>query len=94
MLTFRAGSGDYWQLRYREDNRDAGVPPLRSLDRGLDSPPSDGRAASLVAYSYLLYEDTRVRYALLSFSCTLLVTEQPGGCIVHSREIESFVVSP
>ena len=46
MLTFRAGSGDYWQLRYREDNRDAGVPPLRSLD----SPPSDGRAAIKEVY--------------------------------------------
>ena len=29
------------QLRFREDNRDAGVPPLRNLD----SSPSDGRAA-------------------------------------------------
>ena len=37
--------------------------------------------ASLVAHLYLLYEDTRMRYPLLSFSCTLLVTEESGGCI-------------
>ena len=36
--------------------------------------------ASLVAHLYLLYEDTRIRYPLLSFSCTLLVTEEPGSC--------------
>jgi len=36
--------------------------------------------ASLVAHLYLLYEDTRMRYPLLSFSCTLLVTEESGGC--------------
>ena len=36
---------------------------------------------SLVAHLYLLYEDTRMRYPLLSFSCTLLVTEEPGSAI-------------
>jgi len=49
--------------------------------------------ASSVAHLYLLYEDTRMRYPLLSFSCTLLVrypllsfscallvTEEPGSC--------------
>ena len=36
--------------------------------------------ASSVAHLYLLYEDTRKRYPLLSFSCTLLVTEEPGSC--------------
>ena len=41
--------------------------------------------ASLVAHLYLLYEDTRIRYPLLSFSCTLLVTEEPGSAIAaHS----------
>ena len=31
------------------------------------------------------YEDTRIRYLLLSFSCTLLVTEEPGSAIAaHS----------
>ena len=41
--------------------------------------------ASLVAHLYLLYEDTRMRYPLLSFSCTLLVTEEPGSAIAaHS----------
>ncbi|EGB05235.1 hypothetical protein AURANDRAFT_66584 [Aureococcus anophagefferens] len=40
--------------------------------------------ASLVAHLYLLYEDTRMRYPLLSFSCTLLVTEESGGCIGSS----------
>jgi hypothetical protein len=33
----------YHKLRCREDNRDAGVPPLRSLD----SPPLDSRAAPI-----------------------------------------------
>ena len=41
--------------------------------------------ASSVAHLYLLYEDTRKRYPLLSFSCTLLVTEEPGSAIAaHS----------
>jgi len=40
--------------------------------------------ASLVAHLYLLYEDTRMRYPLLSFSCTLLVTEESGGCVRSS----------
>ena len=41
--------------------------------------------AGLVAHLYLLYEDTRMRYPLLSFSCTLLVTEEPGSAIAaHS----------
>ncbi len=40
--------------------------------------------ASLVAHLYLLYEDTRMRYPLLSFSCTLLVTEESGGYIGSS----------
>ena len=30
------------------------------------------------------YEDTRIRYLLLSFSCTLLVTEESGGCVRSS----------
>ena len=37
--------------------------------------------ASSVARLCLLYEDTRMRYHLLSFSCTLLVTEESGGCV-------------
>ena len=37
--------------------------------------------AILVAHLCLLYEDTRMRYPLLSFSSTLLVTEESGGCI-------------
>ena len=41
--------------------------------------------ASLVAHLYLLYEDTRIRYLLLSFSCTLLVTEEPGSAIEYSK---------
>ena len=31
------------------------------------------------------YEDTRIRYLLLSFSCTLLVTEEPGSAIEYSK---------
>ena len=34
--------------------------------------------AGLVAHLYLLYEDTRMWYPLLSFSCTLLVTVLRG----------------
>ena len=40
--------------------------------------------AILVAHLCLLYEDTRMRYPLLSFSSTLLVTEESGGCIGSS----------
>jgi hypothetical protein len=32
--------------------------------------------ASVVAYQHIGYEDTRMRLLLLSFSCTLLVTEE------------------
>mmetsp|Transcript_11274 Transcript_11274/g.35929 ORF Transcript_11274/g.35929 Transcript_11274/m.35929 type:complete len:112 (-) Transcript_11274:25-360(-) len=38
----------------------------------------------MLAYLYLLYEDTRIRHPLLFFSCTLLVTEESGGCIGSS----------
>ena len=49
--------------------------------------PSDRTMATRKpdAHLYLLYEDTRMRYPLLSFSCTLLVTEEPGSAIAaHS----------
>ena len=35
--------------------------------------------AGIVAYLYLLYEGARIRYPLLSFSCTLLVTGESGA---------------
>ena len=46
--------------------------------------------AGLVAHLYLLYEDTWVRYPLLSFSCTLLVANRTLVLFNHTRVLRAI----